>query len=293
MRLKAGTAGPLLTVLLAAAVLPSAASGSVVIGSTLANPPSANGTCSVPCTLLPTVSPSPLTSPVDGAVVSWTTFGGSGTIGTFGNLRLRIIAAAAGGAYTAVRSGPATSIPAAAGHPLITTPVNPGLPISKGDYVGVDLLDSSSPIAERLAGSGFTTGFWSGPTLADGATLPPDGTNSREQLYQATIEPTNTFALGAVTRNKKKGTATINLTLPNPGELTGSGKGAKVASAAGAVISKSVGAGPAQLLVKPKGSKRKKLNKAGKVKLNVAITYTPTSGAAHTQSTGVKLKKNV
>ena len=291
MKMKVGTRGLFLIALLVAAVLPSAAAGSVVIGSDLANPPNANGTCGVPCTLLPTVSPSPLTSPVDGAVVSWTTFGGSGTVGTFGNLQLRIIRPAGGGAYTAVRSGPFTSISDVAGHPLITTPVTPGLPISKGDYVGVDLLNGSGPLAMRLGGPAFTTGFWSGPPLADGSSLPPDGTNSREMLYQATIEPTNTFTLGAVTRNKKKGTATLNLTLPNPGELTASGDGVKAASAGGAVISKSVGAGPAQLLIKAKGKKKKKLSTTGKVKLNVTVTYTPTGGDSSTQSVTVKLKK--
>ena len=294
MRVKVPTAGLSLIALLAAAVLPSAASGSVVVGSTLANPPSANGTCgsSVPsCTILPTVSSDPLKSPVNGAVVSWSTLGGSGTVGTYGELRLRIIRDAGGGNYTALRSGPTTSIPTSAGHPMITTLVNPGLPIGQNEYVGVDALNGAA-LAQRVVATGFTYVGWD-PPLPDGTTLPPDFAGGREMLYQATIEPTNTFGIGAVTRNKKRGTATVNLTLPNPGELAGSGKGAKVASAAGAVISKSVAAGPVGLLIKAKGKKKRKLNETGKVKLNVAITYAPTSGAPHTQSTKVKLKKNI
>ena len=43
----------------------------------------------------------------------------------------------------------------------------------------------------------------------------------------------------------------------------------------------------------PKGKKKRKLNETGKVKLNVAITYTPTGGVPSTQSLKVKLKKKL
>lgn len=110
----------------------------------------------------------------------------------------------------------------------------------------------------------------------------------------AVVEPTNSFSLGTITRNKKKGTATVTVqNLPNPGELTGSGKGVKASSVSRAVTSKSVGPGQAQLLIKAKGKKKRKLNRTGKVKLSVAITYTPTGGSPNTQSIKVKLKKNL
>jgi hypothetical protein len=105
------------------------------------------------------------------------------------------------------------------------------------------------------------------------------------------VKPTNAFTVGAITRNKKKGTATLTVNLPNPGELTGSGQG--VSAAGAAVTSKSVTAGPAQLLIKAKGKKKRKLNETGKVKLKVAITYAPTGGDPSTQSVKVKLKKNL
>jgi hypothetical protein len=109
----------------------------------------------------------------------------------------------------------------------------------------------------------------------------------------AVITPTNQFSLGAITRNKRKGTATLAVNVPNPGELTGSGNGAKVTSAGRAVISKAVSPGNAQLLIKAKGRKKKKLNEKGKVKLNVAVSYTPTGGDPSTQSVKVKLKKKL
>jgi hypothetical protein len=112
-------------------------------------------------------------------------------------------------------------------------------------------------------------------------------------VFAVFVKPSNAVTLGAITRNKKKGTATLTVNVPNPGELTGSGNGVKASSAGGAVISKSVPAGAAQLLIKAKGKKKRKLNETGKVKLNVAVTYTPTGGDPSTQSVKVKLLKKV
>lgn len=109
---------------------------------------------------------------------------------------------------------------------------------------------------------------------------------------EAVFEPTNSFELAGTKRNAKKGTATLSFNLPNPGELSASGKGVKSAGAAGAVASVTVpNAGPAELVVKSKGKKRRQLNRAGKVKLRVKVTYTPTGGDPGTQTLKVKLRK--
>jgi hypothetical protein len=111
----------------------------------------------------------------------------------------------------------------------------------------------------------------------------------------AVVAPTNTFGFGSVTRNKKRGTATLTVNVPNPGELALSGKGVKTQRAGrGAVASKTVtAAGTVELLIKAKGKKRRKLNKTGKVKVNPKVTYTPTGGDPSTQSKGLKLKKRL
>jgi Ca2+-binding RTX toxin-like protein len=95
-----------------------------------------------------------------------------------------------------VRSGPVTSIPSTASPTRITTPVNPGLPISAGDYVAVDVLDATSALAQRTAnGEGFGYHLWT-PPLSDGATRAPDFSSPvREILYQATIEPNGAINL--------------------------------------------------------------------------------------------------
>jgi hypothetical protein len=121
--------------------------------------------------------------------------------------------------------------------------------------------------------------------LADGQsgtfTLNTDG---QRLNISAVLEPTNTFALGAITRNKKKGTATLGASVPNPGDLSVGGKGVKAAGSA-------VGGGAAQLKIRAKGKKKRKLTETGKVKLSLAITYTPTGGSPSTASAKVKLRK--
>jgi hypothetical protein len=106
----------------------------------------------------------------------------------------------------------------------------------------------------------------------------------------AVFEPTNSFTVGKVKRNKN-GTATVTVDVPNAGELTGSGKGVKVASADVARTAKSVTPPSGSLKIKAKGKQRQKLNATGKVTLKPKITYTPTGGAPKTQSLKVKLRK--
>jgi hypothetical protein len=104
----------------------------------------------------------------------------------------------------------------------------------------------------------------------------------------AVFEPSNSFTIGAVTRNRKRGTAIVTVDVPNPGELTASGKGVKAASAP-ASPSKSVPAGAAQLLIKAKGIKKRNLVRNGRVKVTPKIRYTPTGGTSRAQTLKLKL----
>lgn len=175
---------------------------------------------------------------------------------------------------------------------LNTFPVN--IPVSAGDIIGLTLGDGLPPEACEFEGTSYE---WNGPSgmpLADGgSTVFSRLSNPIYALnISAVFEPTNSFALGSITRNKKKGTATLTLNLPNPGELTGSGKGVKVANAA--VISKTVSApGKVKLTIRAKGKKMTTLNETGKVEVRPKITYTPTGGDPSTQSLKVKLKKKL
>jgi hypothetical protein len=174
---------------------------------------------------------------------------------------------------------------------LNTFPAN--VPVSPGDILGI----SNGPDTPTMGcGIGpFTqtdlvsNGTNAGPGLLPGDDVTFTSVGGARLDVSAVVEPTNTFTILGTTRNKKKGTATLTVDVPNPGELTASGNGVKAASTA--VTSKSVGPGSAQLLIKAKGKKRKKLNRTGNVKLAPSITYAPTGGSSTTQSTQLKLKK--
>jgi hypothetical protein len=224
-----------------------------------------------------------VTSPVNGTIVSWRL-----VVRGSGEFALRLLRPAAGGAYTG--AGTSSRVTGPVGTQTFAT----SLPIKAGDLLGLDLVTPSSVVGEgSVVGSRvYEWGFGGiGELLADGSTAPPDHNYEGLELgFNAEVAPTNTFSLGATTKNKKKGTATLTFNLPNAGDLAGSGQGALVAST-GAVTSKAVPAGSATLVVKAKGKKKRKLNEKGKVKLNLAVTFTPTGGDPGTQSVKVKLKK--
>jgi hypothetical protein len=95
------------------------------------------------------------------------------------------------------------------------------------------------------------------------------------------------IALGKLKRNRKKGTARLPVEVPGPGELTGSGKGLKM------VKRTATGAGAVDLPVKPKGSKRRKLDSAGKVKVSENVTFTAACGATDQEVEKLKLRKRL
>jgi hypothetical protein len=157
------------------------------------------------------------------------------------------------------------------------------LPVQPGDVIGtITAQPATSACTFSDPGETYMNGP-SGSNLADGesAAFMP-GASGRSVNVSAVISPSNIFTLGAVTRNKKKGTATITVSLPNEGELAASGKG---------VTATLLGPPNQRLLIRARGKKKKTLNETGKVKLTVAVTYTPTGGDSSTQSVKVKLKK--
>jgi len=95
--------------------------------------------------------------------------------------------------------------------------------------------------------------------------------------------PSNDISFGATKRNKRKGTAILAVLVPGPGELALAGKGLKASSATAAA------AGEAKLTVKAAGKAKRKLRRKGKKVFEPGVTFTPTGGAANTESTRVKL----
>jgi hypothetical protein len=194
-----------------------------------------------------------------------------------------------GASYMVV--GHAGPSPLAAG--LINTfPAN--VAVKAGDVVGLNTVNASTMFPHAClfdASPGDSHGFRAF-SLADGESGIFEFFPGTRVNVSAVFVPSNSFTLGKAKLNKKKGTATLTVDVPNPGELTGSGKGVKVANAA--VTSKTVTVpGAVKLTIKAKGKKQKTLNETGKVKVKPTITYAPTGGDPRTQSIKVKLKKNL
>jgi hypothetical protein len=113
------------------------------------------------------------------------------------------------------------------------------------------------------------------------------GSSSQTSDPHAVIAPVidNSFELGKLARNTKKGTAALSVTVPGPGILDLSGKNLSSSSTT------LDAAATTDVKIKANGIARKKLKRKGKVKITAKITYTPTGGDSATQSESVKLKR--
>jgi hypothetical protein len=260
------------------------AQASVTVGSPLTGPFFSTSTCGDPggCTRANTALGDPgarVTSPVSGQVVRWRIAGNYG-----GAFKLRVLRPANGGQYRGVgTSAPVT----ATGTATLTIPTN--LPVEPGDLIGVDYGDGKHLSSAMVTGSAF--GQWL-PALADGDTAPPTPFASNlELLYNADVEPASAFTVGKPKLNKKRGTAMLPLTVPNPGAVNFTGKG--VAKGTISVSAPETVNVPVRAIGRPK---TRKLNRDGEVKVTPIITYAPTGGAVgnvHTQKPKMVLKKKL
>jgi hypothetical protein len=120
------------------------------------------------------------------------------------------------------------------------------------------------------------------PTVPNSAAAGADGSD----VGAFELQPSNAFTLGKLTRNKKKGTATLAVILPQPsaGTLALSGKGLTTQTLAIA--------GQTEVKLKvaiASKNLRKALRKKGKRKVGINVTYAPTGNSAATQSRKAKL----
>ena len=103
----------------------------------------------------------------------------------------------------------------------------------------------------------------------------------------ANFSPSVSCLLGKAKLNKKKGTALLPVTVPGPGTLTLSGKGAVDQTLA------PDRADTVNLLVKAKGKAKRKLKHAGKVKVEVKASFTPAGGTSTSQTKSITLRKKL
>lgn len=206
-------------------------------------------------------------APVAGTITSWDSEAGFGTIG------MKIFRHVSGMVYSVVgHNGPFTM----PGGPYATS-----IPVRAGDILGLVNMQTNGGCAFDVPGEdGAALHFGA---LADNEAQTFMAGGNRANIT-AVLVPTNAFTLGPVALRKKKGTASISVVVPNPGQLVASGAGV-----AGTVTA--TGPGPVQLPIAAKGSKKRKLNRIGKVRVAPSITFTPTGGDPSTQATALKLRK--
>ena len=257
------------------------ADASVTVGQTQADPQT--------CTdgydwVQPTVTSGntyiiPAAYPVQ-VITSWTN-----TANAFGGtMTMKVWRHASGSNYTAVaHDGPRTLYPN-----TVNTFSGLSIPVQPGDLLGLHAGPGNPACIFEVIGD---AGHYFQGDVANGATGGPFVPDSDDRInLTAEVSPSNAFNIGATARNKKRGTATLRLTIPNPGELTVSGNGVK---SAGASTSRAVVPGPVSLLIKAKGKKKRKLNRTGKVSLAAKISFAPTGGSPRTQTRKIKLQKRL
>jgi hypothetical protein len=272
---------------------PGSSRASMILGSDLATEPTGNTMCSSVdsdrgCLAIDDAIPGgTAVSPSTGMLSAWHVRLGTGTAAQ--TIRFRVVRRNTDDTFTMIASGPLESVPAGAG--TYTFPLN--LTIHAGDQIAMDA-DSGQQIMWRAPLTGAASHEFNPSPLDGESTAPPVFTNPDfDHTFNAVLNATNSFTLGAVTRDKKKGTATVQVQVSNPGQLIGAGSGVSVASV-GARESQAVsGPGPATLTVRATGKKKRTLKRIGKVKLNLSITFTPTGGDPNTLPLEVKLKKKL
>jgi hypothetical protein len=273
---------------LAAAALAACAApapGAVTIGQVapLSPPNTCNG--GTADLLQPTVTSGNSYVVPAGPITSWTITSWSTSAGANGNQFF---------AMKAYRKVFDPAIFMAVGHegphqlaPDVLNTFSANLVVKPGDVLGLSRGPANSNCAFSAPGDTALQSAFTDLSDGQGAAFNPVP-DSRVNI-SAVITPTNTFSFGDRSFNKKKGTETLAVNVPNPGVVALSGKGVKAASARSSATVPAAGA--TKLPIRATGKKRKTLDKKGKVKLAVNVTYTPTGGDPITQSTKATLKK--
>ena len=166
------------------------------------------------------------------------------------------------------------------------------VPVKAGDVLGLNQPMGVTETYCDFPVLGESYPFYYGD-LADGQKAPFSGIQPTDRLnVSAVLAPSNTVELGPVEKNKSKGTAKLNATVPGPGELTATGKDVKV-TLSGDVIAKGVtAAGKVKLAVKASGKGVQTLNHTGKLGVDLKVAYTPDGGTKKTVTKHFSLKKS-
>ena len=279
----------------AALIAAPAAQGAITVGSSLSAP--IDSSIGGDITAFPIAPPAGLTiSPVVGTVVGGNVKQNTSITSGWGTVSLRVVHPVSGGQYQVLSAGQPNAVPSGIG----TFPIAAHLSIAKGDIVAIQ---ATGGLAKAI-----TTGatyLWditsSFPPGGPPSTI-SNGFTDSELLYNAQIDPSNAFTVGASTGGKK-GKATVVVTVPNPGTVdAGSFNDGSLAVTAkkrkkkkakpllSRVTATAADAGQVTLTLTASKAGRKVLREKGKLKTTAKVVFTPTGGTAASQSIPLKLK---
>jgi len=95
----------------------------------------------------------------------------------------------------------------------------------------------------------------------------------------------NLFAFRELKLDRSRGTASLGVKVPGPGRLRLRGKGVK------SVQKHPEAAGIISLPIRPRHGTRRVLNREGRARVQVGVTYEPTNGGPHTKTKRIELRK--
>jgi hypothetical protein len=155
--------------------------------------------------------------------------------------------------------------------------------VESGDMLGFH--ESGSPNACTFPTPGDSVLTHVGD-IPDGSNGTFTGVNGVRLNLSAVLVPDNSFTLVGITRDRKKGTASITADVSNPGVVALVGKGLKKRASKNLAV-----AGPVTFQLATTGKTKRRLQRKGSVKVPVTITFFPTGGVPSTQAINLKLRK--
>jgi hypothetical protein len=174
----------------------------------------------------------------------------------------------------------ARSEPHSLGPGLNTVPVS--IPVRSGDMIGIN--ESGAPNSCTFVLPGDSVLSHPGD-LSDGAAGEFSAVEDVRLNLSAVLVPSNEFTLGTVTRDRRRGSASLTAYVSNPGLVTISGKGLKRQVARTVAVP-----GPVPFQIASAGSFKRRLERKGKVAVNPTVTFYPAGGDPASKSITVRLR---
>ena len=164
---------------------------------------------------------------------------------------------------------------------LNSVPVN--LPVLSGDLIGFRGIGPMNSCTFPLAGD---TVLRTSADLSDGAFTTFASVSDVRLNLAANLVPSNSFTLTGLTRDRRRGTATLTLDLSNPGTAGLTGRGLEKPQSKNLSV-------PGSLIfpIAATGKLKRRLDRTGKATLQVNATFSPIGGDPSAQTITVKLKK--